>query len=87
MLDSGYNEHIPGNTDKTGLVKRNLAYPVLTSKIRIYPKDFNSNIAMTARLYGYKAREYEKKSRLYCLNSILKKHCCQVQYQNRASVK
>ena len=58
MLDSEYNEHIPGNTDKTGLVKRNLAYPVLTSKIQIYPKEFNSYIAMTARLYGYKAREY-----------------------------
>ena len=57
MLDSDYKEDIPGNSDKSSLVKRNLAYPVLTSKVRIRPVQWTSAISMTARLYGYLARE------------------------------
>ncbi|XP_076456767.1 uncharacterized protein LOC143291062 [Babylonia areolata] len=55
MLDADYNEQVPGNTDQTGMVKRRLAYPVLTSKVRIYPVHWSGYIAMTARLYGYPA--------------------------------
>lgn len=57
MLDADYNRYVPGNPTYTGTVKRNFAYPVLTSKVRVYPYAWTGGIAMAARLYGYPARE------------------------------
>ncbi|KAL8581100.1 hypothetical protein ACOMHN_012750 [Nucella lapillus] len=55
MLDSDYTEEIPGNTDQSGMVRRRLVHPVLTSKVRIYPLTWTGAVALTARLYGYRA--------------------------------
>ncbi|KAK7475580.1 hypothetical protein BaRGS_00033169, partial [Batillaria attramentaria] len=56
MLDADYNKAVPANTDRTSLVKRHFAFPVLTTKVRVFPHDWTQNgVAMTARLYGYKA--------------------------------
>jgi hypothetical protein len=55
LLDSDYNDQIPANTNPTSNVKRHLAYPVKTAKVRIYPLTWQTYPSMAARLYGYLA--------------------------------
>ena len=41
------------NSDASTIVRRDLAYPLLTNELRLYIDSYSGSVTLAARMYGY----------------------------------